>query len=545
MTTTIAEDNAGITKELATGKFTDEMLADMRALIGTELRTEAGVNNEYATRTGDPALLRRHRRRQPAVDRRGLRGKDAHGALIAPPSFIFACLGSVQVGWPGLGGFHAETDDRPSTSTSASATRSPPRGLSTASTARSTATSAAGGSRTTSARSTATSTTSWWPTFICSRMRFERGEMQKRAASRARSSVPHPWTEERARRDRGGQSSPRSRAAPTPRYWDDVQVGDEIDVITKGPLGLTDFIAFIAAGAAPIPRLAAHSVALQRYRKHPKWAFRDPSTHALEPVYSVHYNDYAARLQGAQIAYDVGIQRTCWQIHSLTNWMGDAGALKSITGQYRSHVYLADVVRLGGRVEGKEIDADGDPVVHLTTWARNQREQDVMPGTAVSRCRAAAAQTRSGDAETEDRRHPVKSTSSGHRCRLRDARWGDQIAVEVVNGVPYRMYAERPRRLEDLLAFADRWGDRPHIVQGERVVTFADLRQGRAGQGCRTAGRLGVKRGERVFILGWNSPEWVINFWACLCGRRRAGARQRLVERRRGRERAGAHSSRR
>src|SRR5688572_7715093 len=61
-----------------------------------------------------------------------------------------------------------------------------------------------------------------------------------------------------------------------------------------------------------------------------KWAYRDPRTHALEPVYSVHYNDYAAKLQGAQIAYDVGIQRTCWQIHSLTNWMGDAGVLKSI-----------------------------------------------------------------------------------------------------------------------------------------------------------------------------------------------------------------------
>ena len=46
---------AGITKELARGKFTDEMLAEMRALIGTELRTDACVNNEYATRL---AILR-------------------------------------------------------------------------------------------------------------------------------------------------------------------------------------------------------------------------------------------------------------------------------------------------------------------------------------------------------------------------------------------------------------------------------------------------------------------------------------------------------
>ena len=93
--------------------------------------------------------------------------------------------------------------------------------------------------------------------------------------------------------------------------------------------------------------------------------------------------DYAAKLQGAQIAYDVGIQRTCWQIHSLTNWMGDAGRLLALTDQYRAHVYLSDVVRLGGRVDAKEIDADGNHVVRLVTWAHNQRGQNVMPGTAV------------------------------------------------------------------------------------------------------------------------------------------------------------------
>ena len=42
-------DSAGIDKELARVKFTDEMLAEMSALIGTELRTDACVNNEYAT----------------------------------------------------------------------------------------------------------------------------------------------------------------------------------------------------------------------------------------------------------------------------------------------------------------------------------------------------------------------------------------------------------------------------------------------------------------------------------------------------------------
>jgi hypothetical protein len=97
----------------------------------------------------------------------------------------------------------------------------------------------------------------------------------------------------------------------------------------------------------------------------------------------VHYNNYAASLQGAQAAYDVGIQRTCWQIHSLTNWIGDSGFLKAADSQYRSHVYLSDVVRLGGKVEAKSIDENGDKVVHITTWAINQRGQNVMPGIAI------------------------------------------------------------------------------------------------------------------------------------------------------------------
>jgi hypothetical protein len=83
----------------------------------------------------------------------------------------------------------------------------------------------------------------------------------------------------------------------TPRYWEDVQVSDGIDTIMKGPLGLTDFIAFIAGGSAPIPRVAAHSVSLKRYHKDPKWAFGDPRTHALEPVYSVPLQRGARRAQ--------------------------------------------------------------------------------------------------------------------------------------------------------------------------------------------------------------------------------------------------------
>lgn len=374
-------ESASITRELARGKFTDEMLADMRALIGTELRTQACLNNEWATRLAILRFAEGIGDDNPLWTDESYAAQSPFGTLIAPPSFIFACLGSVQVGWPGLGGFHAETridfnqpirvGDKIKASITFDGFDGPIDD------------SNFGGRRIKDylRQEYRNQNDELVATFICSRMRFERTEMQKRAESRA-LTIPHPWNEEDLLKIEEQILAERPRGAET-RYWDDVQVGDEIDTIIKGPLGLTDFIAFIAAGAAPIPRISAHSVALKRYRKHPKWAFRDPRTHALEPVYSVHYNDYAAGLQGAQAAYDVGIQRTCWQIHSLTNWMGDSGVLKSITGQYRAHVYLSDVVTLGARVESKEVDEHGNHLVKLTTWAYNQREKNVMPGTAV------------------------------------------------------------------------------------------------------------------------------------------------------------------
>jgi acyl dehydratase len=380
MTTTDTPSDAGIGKELAAGKFTDQMLTEMRNLIGTELRTDACVNNEYATRLAILRFAEGIGDDNPLWTDEAYAAAGPYGAIIAPPSFIFACLGSVQVGWRGLGGFHAETD----------ISFHAPIRVGDKITARvwfdgfdDPVESSFGGRRIKDYLRQ-----EYWnqdeqlvARFICSRMRFERGEMQKRRSTRA-IEIPHPWTAQQLTQIEEDILAEIPRGAE-PRYWEDVQVGDDLNVITKGPIGLTDEIAFVASGAAPIPRLSAHAVALRRYRKHPKWAFRDPHTHALEPVYSVHYNDYAAKLQGAQMAYDVGIQRTCWQIHSITNWMGNTGRLKAIHGQYRSHVYLSDVVRLGGTVTGKEIDADGDAVVRLETWAINQREQNCMPGTAT------------------------------------------------------------------------------------------------------------------------------------------------------------------
>jgi acyl-CoA synthetase (AMP-forming)/AMP-acid ligase II len=94
-----------------------------------------------------------------------------------------------------------------------------------------------------------------------------------------------------------------------------------------------------------------------------------------------------------------------------------------------------------------------------------------------------------------------------------DVAWGTDVTTVRYGDATYLAYAERPRDVAEILRFASRWGDRPHIVQGDRVVTFGGLLECVSEQ----AGRLqanGLRRGDKVMLLGFNSPEWVFNFWA-------------------------------
>ena len=146
---------------------------------------------------------------------------------------------------------------------------------------------------------------------------------------------------------------------------------------------MTDEIAFLIGGGAPIPRLTAHAAALNFYRRHPAWSFRDPVSHGLEPIYAVHYNREAAKAQGLPYQYDVGFQRNAWQIHLMTNFAGDGGWLKKSFCQFRKFVYFSDVVWLKGTIVDKFIDNDNEYCVKIETTTMNQRGEEVMPGYGI------------------------------------------------------------------------------------------------------------------------------------------------------------------
>ena len=163
-----------------------------------------------------------------------------------------------------------------------------------------------------------------------------------------------------------------------PRYWEDVEVGDELSPVVKGPFGLMDMIAY-TVGAAPV-QVMAHHASLELYKKHPAWAVRDPNTYSWEPVYGVHFNIPIAKAVGNPYPYNAGVQSQGWLIQLFTNWMGDDGWLKRNYAEYRRFVYWSDTLWLRGKVVRKYVDEDGEYCVDVKTSAVNQRGEDTMPG---------------------------------------------------------------------------------------------------------------------------------------------------------------------
>jgi MaoC dehydratase-like protein len=161
----------------------------------------------------------------------------------------------------------------------------------------------------------------------------------------------------------------------TPRFVEDVTVGDPLPQVVKGPLTVTSVIAFVQGWGSLYVR--AHGFAFDLFERHP--ALGIPNAFgAPEPPERVHWDDAFARAVGVPAAYDYGPERVAWLGHLVTNWMGDDGFLRRLNVQVQRHNLIGDTTWCRGQVTTKR---EGGVVV-LALRAENQRGETTATGTA-------------------------------------------------------------------------------------------------------------------------------------------------------------------
>ena len=87
------------------------------------------------------------------------------------------------------------------------------------------------------------------------------------------------------------------------------------------------------------------------------------------------------------------------------------------------------------------------------------------------------------------------------------------LAEEDVLGVRLTVFRDRHRSLRSLLDASLAFGDRDYLVDGDRRISYVD-HHAAVGRVAQWLAAQGVGKGDRVAILGRNSIEWVVTFWA-------------------------------
>lgn len=194
-----------------------------------------------------------------------------------------------------------------------------------------------------------------------------------------KTKQPRPYTEADLRRVYDLYEQEEIRGA-TPRYWQDVEIGETLPTMAKGPMTVTGFIAYVQGWGGLYIR--SSKLYYKQCQRLPALAIKDERGIPDCPE-AVHWRDDFATMVGAPGAYDYGPERASWVSHLITNWIGDDGFLHKMRCEVRRHNPVGDMLFLDATVTGKH-EKDGRKYVDFTIRGVNQDDELSVQGSAVA-----------------------------------------------------------------------------------------------------------------------------------------------------------------
>ncbi|MDP6469929.1 MAG: MaoC family dehydratase N-terminal domain-containing protein [Pseudomonadales bacterium] len=219
-------------------------------------------------------------------------------------------------------------------------------------------------------------------TYRTSWHRFSRSKAEK--SGKYTNIERHMWTDEELEGVWAEYHSQNlaNRRGTEPLYFEDVNVGDEVPYIIKGPVTLTSKIAFELAFGA-MGWFVGHELALALWEKQPSLPIRNEEN-VPEPPVAIHWtNERCEKYLGMPGAYEAGFERLNWFTQLFNGWMGDHGILRSLGCQFRGFHWQGDACRLYAEVTGKRVEGDEYLIdLHIRTMSHPRGER-TTEGDAV------------------------------------------------------------------------------------------------------------------------------------------------------------------
>ena len=205
----------------------------------------------------------------------------------------------------------------------------------------------------------------------------KRSILSERKAAKEKSKYselkPAQWTDEELQKIDDIYAAETRRGAE-PRWFEDVEVGEDMGVKAKGPLTVTDMIVWHSGGYGFVPYgLVSHRMAWKNRNRIPAFYIKN-SMGVPDTAQRVHWDvELAKETTGNPLPYDYGVMRESWLHHFLTDWAGDDGWVEHQYDEVRKFNYLGDVQIVTGKVTGKRVE-DGRCIVDVELETKSQRD---------------------------------------------------------------------------------------------------------------------------------------------------------------------------
>jgi len=166
------------------------------------------------------------------------------------------------------------------------------------------------------------------------------------------------------------------------RWYEDVQVGESLGKMAKGPLTVTDVICFHSGGYGFVPYAPTVGRLAHKNRKRIP-AFYIKNEYGVPDVAQrLHWDPVWAQAIGNPMAYDYGVMRENYLYHYLTDWCGDDGLVLHVHDEIRKFNYMGDTQFITGEVTGKR-EEGGQNLIDVAVRFTNQRGDETVTATAT------------------------------------------------------------------------------------------------------------------------------------------------------------------
>ena len=165
-------------------------------------------------------------------------------------------------------------------------------------------------------------------------------------------------------------------------YLEDVEVGQVLPRMVKGPFTVTDLINLHMGAGWLIYGNPPYRLAYEN-RKAMRGFYSRDEFNAWDTVQRVHWDKSLAEQVGVPGIYDIGAIRQMMLCHYCTNWAGDDGWVWRTKFSLRNFNYVGDTTWLDGKVTAAYVDEKLGPRIEIDVTGTNQRGQINLLGSAT------------------------------------------------------------------------------------------------------------------------------------------------------------------